>query len=112
MSEEGKKLKRKLDEPLSYLGEDRSKYARIDGRQVDIEEMIGSGSGIGSLRKRLDEIIRILDSGEESESSERELYREGMGIKYAIHVMTRKDKSGSQRTADTRRWLDYGKKIR
>lgn len=115
MSLSGPEMYRKLDRPLSFIGEERSDQAYIDGNWVDLRELIGGSGGkppVEKMRGRLDWIKSSLK--EESYPLDRmeELYREGMGIKRALHLLGSRDRSSSSKTEDTKRWLDYGRRIR
>lgn len=122
MSGKGPELLRKLRKPMSFVGEETGEYVYLGGVWVNIDKVLIDRSDsddiirekppVDALRKRLSEIEDKLGSGEEDPSSEMELYKEGMAIKRSLYIITRKTKGFDSPVADTKRWLDYGKRIR
>lgn len=107
---------------MSFVGEETGEYVYLGGVWVNIDKVIIDRSDsddlirekppVDALRKRLSEIEDKLGSGEEDPSSEMELYKEGIAIKRSLYIITRKAKGFDSPVADTKRWLDYGKRIR
>jgi hypothetical protein len=111
-------LLEKLQRPMSYIGEERTHFAFLDGTWTDLKEVI-SGSwnpevAMPLLRKRLQEIIDELSRTDIPDGLAEDLYKEGQGIRWAIGVLSTGSKAGSTTDDpkdDLRRWIDYSKRI-
>ncbi|MGA1821761.1 MAG: hypothetical protein ACMUIG_04480 [Thermoplasmatota archaeon] len=122
LSEKGSELLRKLRKPLSFVGERTGEYVYLGGVWVNIDKVIIDRTStddlihekppVEALRKRLSEIEELLGSQKQDPESEMDLFREGMAIKKALYIITRKTDSNDSPVADARRWLEYGKRIR
>ena len=122
LSEKGSELLRKLRKPLSFVGEKTGEYVYLGGVWVNIDKVIIDRANkddlvhekppVEALRKRLSEIEELLGSMKQDIASEMDLFREGMAIKKALYIITRKTDDTDSPVADTRRWLEYGKRIR
>ena len=115
MGESGQEMYRKLGRPLSFIGEERSDYAYIEDSWVDLNDLLNDPDRempVEKLKERLEWIKKTLLHGKGTYEDSRDLYLEGMGIKRALHLAGSKDRVSSSKTQDTKRWLDYGKRIR
>lgn len=111
----------KLERPLSFIGEKRNRYIMYEGSWVNIDGLLKGASVdqkkrnrlIQGLMKRLKEIRIELSSTCMTREEAIDLYEEGIAIKRAIHVLnSRGVEQEDDPHGDTRRWLNYGRRIR
>jgi len=110
----------KLERPLSFIGEKRNRYIMYEGSWVNIDRLLDEASVDQKKRnklrpglmKRLNEIRSELSSTCMTREEAIDLYEEGIAIKRAIHVLnSRGVKQEDDPHSDTRRWLNYGRRI-
>ena len=114
MTDRGKDLLKRLHAPMAFLEEERSRYVIIEDNKVPINRFIKdpnrSQQGIISLLKaRYEAIEIILMDGRVPMEEKKELFLEGVAIKRAIHMVTKKDISND--LDDIERWLEFGRQI-
>jgi len=116
--EKAEELLKRLRKPLSYLAEDRGRYAYLDGSWTDLDDVVSQrwnpDKALPFLRERLAEIECCLSLEDPSDQLALDLYREGQGIRHAIGVLTGGSVANlpnEERKKDVRRWIDYSRRI-
>ena len=114
MIESGKGLLKRLQSPMAFLEEERSKYVNIEGERLPVNRFIKDPDRseqeiITLLKVRYDHIESTLIDNETPIEDKKELFLEGIAIKRAIHMVIKKDISSD--LDDIERWLKFGRRI-
>jgi hypothetical protein len=111
-------LIRKLENPLSFIGESTLSHICFDGSWTRVSDIISRARKgpkskdrvLNSLRERLQEIRSQMKDSNMSSGELQSLFEEGVTVKKAIYTL-KDDVSDDEKHSDTRRWLDYGRSI-
>ena len=110
-------LIRKLEGPLSFVGEAGSHYVMLDGKRQDLGGLIEGAKGsiderdalASELSRRLQEIKEKLRTCSPDTREPKALYEEGVAIKRAIYLLSKRGREDIDPHEDLRRWLEYGR---
>ena len=111
-------LMRKLENPLSFIGESTLSHICYEGSWTRVSDIIkrakkgpkSKDQVLNSLRERLQEIRTLMRDSNISAGEAQSLFEEAITVKKAIYTL-RDDVADQEKHSDTRRWLNYGRTI-
>ncbi len=112
-------LLRKLDNPLSFIGENRLSHLCYGGKWTAVTDVLeianrdhrSKDKVVSLLRDRLDEIRSRLRDSNVSRDEAISLFEEGIAVKHAIYVLKNNVKEDIDPHEDIKRWIKFGRSI-
>lgn len=112
-------LLRKLETPLSFIGESRLSHVCFKGSWMKTDEIIKDArkssrkkdDAMASLKERLSEIKCMMRESHLSHDEAVSLFEEGIAVKRAIYILSNNVEDDADRNKEMKRWLSYGRSI-